>query len=147
MFSYIRTQIDQLVNFLRPLSISGKDSGSASLCARRRRSYCSRSNTLPRHIKTPCRIRSVPVKNTKCIRERRSSTSVANATTGRERAVSFDSKVVRNLPDDDDRILRPPPSSDPMSVISSSDDEELLEWFSPNDSPPQKDPLPVSSER
>ena len=52
---------------------------------------------------------------------------MANATTGRERAVSFDSKVVRNLLDDDDDEIMRPPEDDPMA-ISSSDDEELECW-------------------
>ncbi len=139
MFSYIRTQIDQLVSFLRPLSISRNDSGKTSSCGLQRRSYCSRSNTLIQHIKTPCiRKGSAPRRST--IREKRLSAKMANATTGRERAVSFDSKVVRNLPDDDD------PMADPMA-ISSSDDEVLDCWFSPIEPLPLTDPLPVSSER
>ncbi len=151
MFSFIRTQIDQLVSFLRPLSISRNDSGKTLRSGRRRKSYCSRSNTLTRDIKTPkCPIRNASRSN---IREKRSSAKMANDTTGRERAVSFGSKEERNplIADDDDIIMRPQPQSesseDPMSVISSSDDEELIDWISPNDSPRQKDQLPVSSER
>jgi len=143
MFSFIRTQIDQLVSFLRPLSISGNDSGKTSLCGRRKKSYCSQSITLDREYKTPCRIRDAPRST---VREKRLSARTANATTGRGRAVSFDSKVVRNLPDDDDDQIMRPSDDDPMA-ISSSDDEELDCWFSPIEPLLQKDQLPVSSER
>ena len=154
MFSFIRTQIDQLVSFLRPLSISRNDSGKTSSCGLQRRSYCSRSNTLIQHIKTPCiRKGSAPRRST--IREKRLSAKMANATTGRERAVSFGSREERNPliafsdhhHNPNRRRIPCNRPEDPMSVIASSDDEELLDWISPNDSPRQKDRLPVSSER
>ncbi len=138
MFSFIRTQIDQLVSFLRPLRLNERtDSGETLLSGPPKRSYCSRSITLHQDIKTPC-TRDAPRSS---VREKRLSARTANATTGRERAVSFDSKVVKNLLDDDDDQM-----ADPMS-ISSSDDEGLDCWFSPVEPQQQKDPLPVSSER
>ena len=143
MFSFIRTQIDQLVSFLRPLRLNERkrtDSGETLLSGPPKRSYCSRSITLPLDIKTPCHTITKDALRSS-VREKRLSARTANATTRRERAVSFDSKAVRNLPDDDDDQM-----AEPMS-ISSSDDEGLDCWFSPVVPQRQKDPLPVSSER
>ena len=111
MFSFIRTQIDQLVSFLRPLSLNERtDSGKTLLSGPPKRSYCSRLITLHQDIKTPCTTRDAPRSS---VREKRLSARTANATTRRERAVSFDSKAVRNLPDDDDDQM-----AEPRYVIS-----------------------------
>ena len=149
MFSFIRTQIDQLVSFLRPLRLNERtDSGETLLSGPPKRSYCSRSITLHQDIKTPCHTRDALRSSA---REKRLSARTANATTRRERAVSFDSKGVRNLLDDDDDHIMPPVSSSDddqiMPPVSSSDDEGLDCWFSPVEPQLQKDPLPVSLER